>query len=170
MQFVAQQAQQVSSPNPNANNRGRLTDLRGLGGPPTVAGEHDKYRQWMDKFIVTKAQREPSAAGLAWKAYRVHFGFRHRAQFRAGGVCGQTLRHGAPAALVRQHSTTCQGGRPLGNGLETYRALKTQYEPKTPCTKRAVLKHIVSVESAARVDEVEQNPPLRGSCAPLRRI
>lgn len=45
MHFVAKQAQQVASPNANAGSGGRLTDLRGLGCPPTFAGDYEKYRE-----------------------------------------------------------------------------------------------------------------------------
>lgn len=44
----------------------------------------------------------------------------------------------------------------VGNGLEAHRVFKNRYEPRTAGTKRALLKQILSVKSASRVDEVER--------------
>lgn len=43
-----------------------------------------------------------------------------------------------------------------GNGLESYRQIKHRYEPRTAGTKRALLKQLICIRSANRVDEVEQ--------------
>ena len=44
-----------------------------------------------------------------------------------------------------------------GNGFEAFRLLKRRYEPKTPGTKRAVLKSIINNPHCKKVSEVESN-------------
>lgn len=44
-----------------------------------------------------------------------------------------------------------------GNGLESYRQLKCRYEPRTAGIKIGLLKQLICISSATKVDEVDQN-------------
>ena len=44
-----------------------------------------------------------------------------------------------------------------GCGLEAWRLLMKRYEPRTPATKRALLKTIFNMKSAKKVEEIEKN-------------
>ena len=44
-----------------------------------------------------------------------------------------------------------------GCGLEAWRLLMKRYEPRTPATKRALLKTIFNMKAAKKVEEIEKN-------------
>ena len=44
-----------------------------------------------------------------------------------------------------------------GCGLEAWRLLTKRYEPRTPATKRALLKTIFNMKAAKKVEEIEKN-------------
>ena len=44
-----------------------------------------------------------------------------------------------------------------GCGFEAWRLLMKRYEPRTPATRRALLKSIFNMKSAKKVDEIEKN-------------
>ena len=44
-----------------------------------------------------------------------------------------------------------------GCGLEAWRLLRKRYEPRTPATKRALLKTIFNMKAAKKVEEIEKN-------------
>ena len=45
-----------------------------------------------------------------------------------------------------------------GNGLEAMRLLMKRYEPRTPGTKRTLLKAIMNNPASKKPDELEKNP------------
>ena len=44
-----------------------------------------------------------------------------------------------------------------GCGLEAWRLLMKRYEPRTPATKRALLKTIFNIKAAKKVEEIKRN-------------
>ena len=44
-----------------------------------------------------------------------------------------------------------------GNGLEAMRLIVKRYEPRTPATKRALLKAVISNAPAKKVEDIEGN-------------
>lgn len=141
---------------------GRLTDLRGLGGPPVFSGDDGKYREWMSKLVSFVATKW--SAGLPWLSWATEM----TETIKEEGV---DLEFGDKSDEVKLFSAELQqllydrtqgaawdiahgGGE--GNGLESYRQLKRRYEPRTVGTKREVLKQLICIRSATKVDEVEQ--------------
>lgn len=144
LHFVAQHAQTARAPDANTGSGGRLTYLRGLGGPPTCAGEHEKHREWMAKLAnVIAAKNTSFMARLGGDTDRVHHRFRHQVVLRA------------EISLGRSHDCTQGRAWEDGNGLDAHHVLKNRYETRIAGTKRAVLKQIARVKSANRADDVE---------------
>lgn len=157
MQHQTMQQSQQTQP-----RSGRLTDLRGLGGPPIFGGGDGKYREWMSKLVSFVATKW--AAGLPWLSWATEM-----AETINDEDIDLAFANQAPeiklfsAELQQLLFDRTQGvawdianGGGEGNGLESLRQLKRRYEPRTAGTKIAVLKQSICIRSATKVDQVEQ--------------
>lgn len=158
-QLIQLMQQQQASPQQMQSKRGRLAELRGLGGPPVFNGEEAKYRERASKlssFIAFKR-----SVGFPWLAWATKSAECIKDEYL-------DLKLGETSDEVKVFSAelqSCSTGPKCGVG---YRQLRwrgerprvvpadERYEPRTAGTKRSVLKQLIRIKPAGRVDEVEQ--------------
>jgi hypothetical protein len=143
---------------------GGMTDTRGVGRPINFKGEETKFAEWVAKLQAYIRVNNPEAGNwLKWASDKT-------VSINDELICEefddmwieevQKFSHRLFATII---SCTEEDAFRLANsvndqsGLEAYRLLKKRYEPKTPGTKRALLKSIINNPQSKRVQEVEAN-------------
>jgi hypothetical protein len=141
-----------------------MVDNRGIGKPPTFTGDETKYAEFMAKLTAfAKAANYECAEWMAWA----------ETSLTAIGETEIENRYVMPMqGQVKNFSNklfatliSCTEGDAFklvnsvqnGVGLEALRLLKRRYEPRTPGTKRAILKNIINNAQAKRIIDVEAN-------------
>ena len=148
----------------NTNRGSTLTDTRGIGRRTCFKGDEGKFTEWIAKLNAYLRVSHASAADwLDWAC-------KHDSPVSEDIIDDEAP--GADTRMVKDFSTklfatliSCTeedafrivNSVKSGFGLEAYRLLKKRYEPKTPGTKRALLKTIINNPQSKRVNEVEAN-------------
>jgi hypothetical protein len=135
-----------------------MTDTRGVGRPINFKGEETKFAEWVAKLQAYIRVNNPEAGNwLRWATEKT-------VSIDDELICDefddmwieevQKFSHRLFATII---SCTEEDAFRLANsvndqsGLEAYRLLKKRYEPKTPGTKRALLKSIINNPQSKRV-------------------
>jgi len=147
----------------NRNQGDNMIDTKGIGKPKEFAGDEESYPIWISKFRAFINAAHPE--GLSWLNW---------AHAQNDIIDASTLELNFPEVAVQQAlvrfsnklhtlllSFTDKSAWTIidsvedGNGLEAYRQLCRRYEPKTPGTKRALLKGIINMPAAKSIKDVE---------------
>ena len=145
---------------------------RGNGGggprkePPVFKGVESKYAEWMIKLIAYFKVNNPKSekwihialgsstvqkdveydVGLEWKSELPHLD--DIKKFSASLYSALLGFTEDDAFKIVQSANECQG-------LEALRLLKRRYDPKSPGTKRALLKNIIGIPQAKKLIDIE---------------
>jgi hypothetical protein len=158
LQQQQQQQQRPSGPKP--------IDMRGADRLDKFKGSVEHYPEWVAKLCAWVKMTNPAATD--WLKLAAE---------KTGVITNDVIREMAteseeiPEALEEFSSFMynlligCTGDEAFRrvtsvsdqNGLEAYRLRQKSYDPKTPGTKRAILKSIINNPQCKRVDDVEAN-------------
>ena len=140
-----------------------MINLRGIGRPIVFKGEESKYSEWKAKLLAYLRVMNPKSDKWVQCGGKL-----------TGPVTDEDvdLEHGIESATVREFAVKlysilmscaeddafriCHSVKD-GNGLEAMRLLMKRYEPRTPGTKRALLKAVISDVPAKKPEDIEKN-------------
>lgn len=139
-----------------------LTDGRGIGRPTDFTGKETRYQEWKAKLVAyLRSNNHDCPEWIRWAA-----------------ACGApTESNDIQHIWVDTHDEVEEFSVKLyaillsctedafrichsvadGNGLEAMRLLMRRFEPRTPGTKRSVLKAIINNPAAQKAGDVEKN-------------
>ena len=144
--------------------QGAMTDSRGVGRPIAFKGEERKYPEWKAKLMayLRVSQREADQ-WVQWASIETsevndqsilnHFG---QDVGRAVSEFATKLYSTLMSCAEEDAFRICHSVK-NGNGLEAMRLLVKRFEPRTPGTKRAVLKSIINNPAARKTEDMEAN-------------
>ena len=140
-----------------------LTDNRGIGRPIVFKGDEARYAEWKAKLMAYLRVTVPSSdAWLTWAGEQgrsiteedidEHF------PQQAAKVKEFAIRLYAILMSCTEEDAfrICHSVKD-GNGLEAVRLVFKRYEPRTPGTKRAVLKALINNQAAKKPEDIEKN-------------
>ena len=146
--------------------RGRI-DHRALGGPPEWDSQKEEgFREWQIKLQAWLVNQDPNA--LYWlNRVRMTATVVETASLDTEEFCAEGDRESCKKfnSLLYNILITKLKGEAFslvtsvvdGCGFEAWRLLMRRYAPRTPATKRALLKSIFNMKAAKKVDEIEKN-------------
>ena len=140
-----------------------LTDNRGIGRPIVFKGDEARYAEWKAKLMAYLRVTVPSSdAWLTWageqgRAITEEDIDEHFPQ-QAAKVKEFAIRLYAILMSCTEEDAfrICHSVKD-GNGLEAVRLVFKRYEPRTPGTKRAVLKALINNQAAKKPEDIEKN-------------
>ena len=147
----------------NSKPNGIMTDTRAIGKPITFKGEELKYPEWKAKLMAYLKMTVPDSENwIRWAAEEkdpiteermdeAWLASSRQAKEFAGKLYAMLLSCTEDDAFRICHSVS------TGNGLEAMRLLTRRFEPRTPGTKRALLKAIINNQPAKKVQDIEAN-------------
>ena len=147
----------------NVRGNSVLTDTRGIGRPVTFKGDEAKYAEWKAKLLAYLRISTPqSDEWITWTASMTTTISEEDIDLVYSAVKSEVLKFARNLYSVLLSCTEDDPGRIChslkeGSGLEAVRLLMKRYEPRTPATKRALLKAIINNPAAKKPDEVEKN-------------
>ena len=164
--IMAAQQQSIAEILAAQRQHGSMVDNRGVGRPTNFKGEESKFNEWVAKLNAYVKMTTPQ--GMKWLIW---------ACTQSTPITDQYIQEVAEAARenadpmkefnaklfsILVTSTEDDAFKIVNSvkdcsGMEAYRLLKKRYEPKTPGTKRALLKSIINNQQCKRVHEVEAN-------------
>ena len=140
-----------------------LTDTRGIGKPVNFKGDEAKYAEWKAKLMAYLRTSEPrSVEWISW------------ANEKTSAITDDDIddEYKTDSQVVKDYSVKlystlmscteedafriCHSVKD-GSGLEALRLLMKRYEPRTPGTKRALLKAVINNPQAKKPDDIEKN-------------
>ena len=142
---------------------GGLTDPRGIGRPISFKGEEQKYAEWKAKLLAYLVVALPECEGwVRWaleeKKTITDMVIREAWSDGAGAVkMFSTKLYATMLSFTEEDAFRIVHSVKDQNGLEALRLMGRRYEPRTPSTKRALLKAIVNNVSAKKPQEIENN-------------
>ena len=142
---------------------GGMTDTRGIGRPIVFRGDESKYAEWKAKLLAYLRVTNPKADVLVqWAGNMTSQITEEDVDLEYGGEA-QSVKDFAVKFFAILVSCTeddafriCHSVKD-GNGLEAMRLLMKRFEPKTPGTKRALLKAVINNPPAKKPEDIEKN-------------
>ena len=148
-------------------NGNTKVDYRALGGPPEWdSNKEDGFQEWSIKIkawlinqdqraldwmkIVTAMTDEMKTDDLDLQAFPND---REREDCKSFN----SLLYNILVTKLKGEAFNIVSSVRDGCGLEAWRLLMKRYEPRTPATKRALLKSIFNMKAAKKVEEIEKN-------------
>ena len=145
------------------NHHGGLTDSRGIGKPTTFKGEENKYTEWKAKLLAyLRVNNREADNWLKWASECTSEITEEDLDLNFSTKKEEVTKFAVNLYSVLMHCTEdgafriCHSVKE-GNGLEAIRLLVKRYVPKTPGTKRALLKAIINQNPAKKPEELEKN-------------
>ena len=140
-----------------------VMETRGIGKPITFKGEEKKYTEWKAKMLAfPKVNIKSSDEWIAWavaskdcitaEIVAKDWG-QHADQVMS---FASTLYSTLLSCTEEDAFRICHSVKD-GNGLEAMRLIVKRYEPRTPATKRALLKAVINNPQAKKVEDIEIN-------------
>ena len=148
-------------------SEGKKVDVRALGGPPEWdSSKEDQFQEWNIKIKAWLVSQNANA--LDWlktvttMADKMETSDLDLQQFpsdkdRAECKSFNTLLYNILITKLRGEAFNIVSSVRDGCGLEAWRLLMKRYEPRTPATKRALLKGIFNMKAAKKVEDMEKN-------------
>ena len=151
----------------NQNRVNPKIDNRALGGPPEWdSSKEDGFQEWNVKIKAWLVNQDPRA----WDWMKIATSMtdvmetadldvhefpteREREECKAFN----SLLYNIVVTKLRGEAFNIVTSVKDGCGLEAWRLLMKRYEPRTPATKRALLKSIFNMKAAKKVEEIEKN-------------
>ena len=142
-------------------------DHRALGGPPEWdATKEDGFREWHIKvqaWLVNQASKainwlkRASMATESLTTATLDVEVFDTEQDREQCKKFNSLLYNILITKLKGEAFSLVTSVSDGCGFEAWRLLMKRYEPRTPATKRALLKTIFNMKAAKKVDEIEKN-------------
>ena len=163
--FAKQQGDMMLAMMQQSRPQGVMTDTRGVGRPINFKGEERKYPEWKAKLMAfLKVTVRESEEWIVWAAAEtdtiddesIRDSFGTDAVGRSVAEFAVKLYSTLLSCTEEDAFRICHSVK-TGNGLEAMRLLVKRFEPRTPGTKRAVLKSIINNPAAKKTDEIEAN-------------
>ena len=142
-----------------------MTDTRGIGRPTSFRGDEAKYAEWKAKLMAYLRVAAPKSD--EW----TNWACSQTSPITEDDV-DMTYTNDDDNRMVKEWAVKvyaillscteddafriCHSVKD-GNGLEAMRLLMKRFEPRTPGTKRALLKAVINNGSSKRPDEIEKN-------------
>lgn len=142
---------------------GTMTDSRGIGRPITYKGDESKYAEWKAKLLAYLRVSIPRADDwIRWSSGMTTAITEEDVDLEYGEVSQGVKDFAVKLYSILMSCTEDDAFRIChsvkdGNGLEAMRLLMKRYEPRTPGTKRALLKAVINNPAAKKPDEIEKN-------------
>ena len=140
-----------------------MTDTRGIGRPVSFKSDEGKYGEWKAKLLAYLRVAVPNSD--SW----IQWCWKQQIAILESDI---DVEFGNDAFIVKEfavkfHSILlscteddafriCHSVKD-GNGLEAMRLLVKRYEPRTPGTKRALLKAVINNAPGKKPEEIEKN-------------
>lgn len=146
----------------NAGNKRDGGDVKGIGKPGNFDGKAERFDEWKAKLIAYLRLSTPGCQEwIEWAKDKNELIDEDDVKNEYLGDYQKVLDFGVKIYSVLLALTEGDAFRIVhsvqsGNGLEAIRVLWRRYEPKTPGTKRAVLKAILAMPTAKKPEEVEK--------------
>ena len=140
-----------------------LTDSRGIGKPVAFKGDEKKYAKWKAKmFAFLKVDVRNSDDWIAWAVGAKDSITAEDIAKGWGQQADQVMSFSSSLYATLLSCTEEDAFRIChsvkdGNGLEAMRLIVKRYEPRTPATKRALLKAVINNTPANKVEDIESN-------------
>ena len=140
-----------------------MTDSRGIGRPIVFRGDESKYAEWKAKLLAYLRVTNPKADVLVqWAGNMTSQITEEDVDLEYGGEA-QSVKDFAVKFFAILVSCTeddafriCHSVKD-GNGLEAMRLVMKRFEPRTPGTKRALLKAVINNTPAKKPEDIEKN-------------
>ena len=150
--------------NSRGSGGGGMTDTRGVGRPMTFKGDEQKYTEWKAKLLAYLRVQDPcSDAWYTWACKQASCITKEDVDMNFTDADNQNIKQWAIKVYAILLSCTeddafriCHSVK-NGNGLEALRLLMKRFEPRTPGTKRALLKAITNNIPSKKPNELEKN-------------
>ena len=163
--FAKQQNDMMLAMMQQSRPQGMMTDTRGVGRPINFKGEERKYPEWKAKLMAyLKVTVKESEEWITWASTETDTIDEESIRHNFGtDVAGRAVMEFAVKLYSTLLSCTEEDAFRIchsvksGNGLEAMRLLVKRFEPRTPGTKRAVLKSIINNPAAKKTEEIEAN-------------
>ena len=165
-QLASQIAQLVSDMKQTGEKKGRI-DHRSIGGPPEWdSGKEESFQEWhikLEAWLMNqdgRALKWLGAARVANEAMTTEsldlndFDDEH---IREDCKKFNTMLFNILITKLKGEAFNIVSSVKDGCGFEGWRLLMKRYEPRTPATKRALLKTIFNMKAAKKVEEIEKN-------------
>jgi hypothetical protein len=141
---------------------GSMTDTRGIGKPTVFKGDEGKYSEWKAKLMAYLRVNCRGADGwIAWAGSSTTSITEEDVDLAYPDNKEEVLKFANELYSILMSCTEEAAFRicysvKAGNGLEAIRLLMKRYEPRTPGTKRALLKAIINQVPAKKPEELEK--------------
>ena len=166
MVTLAQQHMDALKEIVHSNTRGGssgMTDTRDIGRPVVFKGEEQRYGEWKAKLFAFLRVSTPQAMEwISWAGSQAStideelIAEDYRSENQEVINFGNRLYAILLSCTEEDPFNICYSVAD-GNGLEAMRLLMKRYEPRTPGTKRALLKAVINNLPSKRPDEIEKN-------------
>ena len=140
-----------------------MTDTRGIGRPITYKGDETKWAEWKAKLMAYLRVIAPrSDEVIQWACKELNPVAEEDIDLRYGEHKLEVMKYSANLYSILLSCTEddpfriCHSVKE-GNGLEAMRLLHRRYEPRTPGTKRALLKAIINNSPSKKPEDIEKN-------------
>jgi hypothetical protein len=140
-----------------------MTDTRGIGRPIIFKGDEHKWAEWKAKLLAYLRVIAPkSDEVIDWACKNTTAILETDVDLKYGDQSPDVMKYSANLYSILLSCTEddpfriCHSVKE-GNGLEALRLLHRRYEPRTPGTKRALLKAIINNGQAKKAEDIEKN-------------
>jgi hypothetical protein len=139
-----------------------MTDSRGIGKPVSFKGEENKYAEWKAKlFAYLRVNYRQADLWLKWAGEQTSTITEEDLDMNFPNDKDDMTKFAVNLYSILMHCTEdgafriCHSVKE-GNGFEAMRLLMKRYEPRTPGTKRALLKAIINQAPAKKPEDLEK--------------
>ena len=143
-------------------HNGTMTDSRGIGKPTTFKGDEAKYAEWKAKLLAyLRVNCRSADAWITWAGNSTTAITEEDVDLTYPDDKDEVLKFANELYSILLSCTEEAAFRicysvKAGNGLEAIRLLTKRYEPRTPGTKRALLKAIINQAPAKKPEDLEK--------------
>jgi hypothetical protein len=143
-------------------HNGTMTDSRGIGKPTTFKGDEAKYAEWKAKLLAyLRVNCRSADSWILWAGTSTTAITEEDVDLAYPDDKDEVLRFANELYSILMSCTEEAAFRicysvKAGNGLEAIRLLMKRYEPRTPGTKRALLKAIINQAPAKKPEDLEK--------------
>jgi hypothetical protein len=140
-----------------------MTDSRGIGKPVSFKGDENKYAEWKAKLLAfLRVNCRHADQWIKWAGEQPNTITEEDLDLNFPNDKEDMTKFAINLYSILMHCTEDAAFRIChsvkeGNGLEAMRLLMKRYEPRTPGTKRALLKAIINQNPAKKPEELEKN-------------
>ena len=145
-----------------SKQNGTMTDSRGIGKPTTFKGDEAKYAEWKAKLLAyLRVNCRRAEVWISWAGNQTAAITEEDVDLTYPDDKDEVMKFANELYSILMSCTEEGAFRicysvTVGNGLEAIRLLMRRYEPRTPATKRALLKAIINLTPAKKPEDLEK--------------